>query len=185
MGLCVHLCWPLSAAGRPMVLCAARNNLFQLTATTLSIPGHGQRNKWETKSERKGVKECKEQFLWSLGLKLLGLCGRRYRQTIINFRRRGWCDDSPGVKCPIETTAQCVYFLCLSIQHHYSSFSACACQPHHLQTHTKKMQMLMKFQPVIYQALQKHLDTAAVISLEWDKLIRMCEGHNHMLLQIR
>lgn len=56
---------------------------------------------------------------------------------IINFRRRGSWDDSPRVKCPIETTAQCVYFLRLSIWRHYSSFSACACQPHYLQTQKK------------------------------------------------
>lgn len=83
------------------------------------------------------VNEWKEQFLWPVGLELLGFCSRRYQQTIIHFRWRGCCDDSPRVKCPIETTAQCVYFLCLSIWCHYSSFSACACQPHHLQTYTE------------------------------------------------
>lgn len=67
--------------------------------------------------------------------------------AIINFSRRGCCDDSPRVKCPIETTARCVYFLCLSIRSHYSSFSVCACQPHHLQTRTEKCRCSWNFNP--------------------------------------
>lgn len=71
----------------------------------------------EEQEERKiNVKACKEQCLCPLGPITWLFALESTGSTIIHFRRRACCDDSPGVKCPIESTAQCVYFLCLSIR---------------------------------------------------------------------
>lgn len=93
----------------------------------------------EQKARKEGFKECKEQILCPLWVEISQRLLQEVPAEHNTFWQKGGCyDDSPRVKSPIETTAQCVYFLHLSIWCHYSSFTACACQPHHLQTCTKK-----------------------------------------------
>lgn len=101
-----------------------------------------------------GVKECKEPFLWPLGLELLGFCSRRYREPIINFRRGGCCEDSPrGEMSNRNNSPVCLLPPPLNSASLLILLSVCLPASPPPNSHTKKMQMLMKFQPVIYQAV--------------------------------
>lgn len=109
--------------------------------------GHeGKRNERQRPGGKENrVRECKEQFLWPCGLELLCSCSRWYRQTIINSR--GFCDDSPRVKRPIETTAQCVYFSAsrFGVITHPSQHVPASLTTSNSNTHTKKCRCLWNF----------------------------------------
>lgn len=140
-----------------MVPDSACNNLLRPAATTFGL--YLDRLEEETnegQEERKiDVKECKEHRLCSLGgYNYLAAAVGGTGNTISHVRRRRCREDSPGVKCPIVTTSQCVYSLRLSIRHTYSAFAAWVPASLATSNHYEKMQMLMKFRPAIYQELR-------------------------------
>lgn len=114
-----------------------------------------RRKQMRDKKERKiDGKECKEHRLCSLGgYNYLAAAAGGTGNTISHVRRRRCCEDSPGVKCPIVTTSQCVYSLRLSVRHTCSAFAAWAPASLATSNHYERMQMPMKFQPAIYQEL--------------------------------
>lgn len=157
---CEDSCECSSLLALLQALCGACNEshaqCFESQQPSTTTPGQagGRKDKRARSKEKKrsrGMQRAISEALW-LGIPLL----LHYGQTVINVRRKGCCEDSPRVKCPTETTAQCVYFLRLLIRRHYSSFSACACQPRHLQTRTQK-KCRCSGKMLIYRARQKDL----------------------------